>query len=88
MNDVSVLILTLNEEGNIGACIDSCAWCDDIVVFDSMSTDRTREIALQKGARVVERLFDNYSGQRNAALTTVAYSHPWVRTLSAPLARH
>lgn len=83
MNGVSVLILTLNEEINIGECIDSCRWSDDLVVFDSCSTDRTREIAAAKGARVFQRTFDNYAAQRNAALATVTYSHPWVLMVDA-----
>jgi len=80
---VSILILTLNEESNIADCIDACAWSDDIVVFDSLSKDRTREIALFKGARVMERAFDNYAAQRNAALTLVTYKHPWVLMVDA-----
>ena len=83
MSGVSVLILTLNEAVNIGECIDSCAFSDDIVVFDSMSTDETRAIAKQKGARVQERCFDNYAGQRNAALTTVQYRNDWVLMVDA-----
>jgi glycosyltransferase involved in cell wall biosynthesis len=83
MSTVSVLILTLNEETNLADCIDSCAWSDDIVVFDSMSADRTQEIARAKGARVVERAFDNYAAQRNAALTTVPFKHPWVLMVDA-----
>ncbi len=78
-----MLILTLNEESNLAECIDSCAWSDDIVVFDSMSTDRTVPIAIEKGARVVERRFDNYAAQRNAALTTVQYRHPWLLMVDA-----
>ena len=80
---VSVMILTLNEEINIGECIDSCRWSDDVVVFDSFSSDRTREIALAKGARVFQRRFDNYAAQRNAALSTVTYAHPWVLMVDA-----
>jgi glycosyltransferase involved in cell wall biosynthesis len=83
MTGVSVLILTLNEELNIVDCIDSCAWSDDIVVFDSMSEDLTREFAAQRGARVLERRFDNYAAQRNAALATVQYKHPWVLMVDA-----
>jgi glycosyltransferase involved in cell wall biosynthesis len=83
MSSVSVLILTLNEEINIGECIDSCRWSDDLVVFDSCSSDRTREIALAKGARVFQRPFDNYAAQRNAALATVTYAHPWVLMVDA-----
>jgi glycosyltransferase involved in cell wall biosynthesis len=83
MSGVSVLILTLNEESNLPECLDSCAWSDDIVVFDSMSEDRTAAIAREKGARVVERRFDNYAAQRNAALSTVEYKHPWVLMVDA-----
>jgi glycosyltransferase involved in cell wall biosynthesis len=75
--------LTLNEEVNLADCIDSCAWSDDIVVFDSLSVDRTREIALAKGARVIERAFDNYAGQRNAALMEVRYKYPWILMVDA-----
>jgi glycosyltransferase involved in cell wall biosynthesis len=83
MSTVSVLILTLNEEANLADCIDSCSWCDDIVVFDSLSQDRTREIALAKGARVIERCFDNYAAQRNAALGGVQFKNPWVLMVDA-----
>jgi glycosyltransferase involved in cell wall biosynthesis len=83
MSGVSILILTLNEEANLAECIDSCGWSDDIVVFDSMSEDRTLEIAKCKGARVVQRRFDNYAAQRNAALTTVEYKHPWILMVDA-----
>jgi glycosyltransferase involved in cell wall biosynthesis len=83
MAPVSILILTLNEEVNLAECIDSCAWSDDIVVFDSLSADRTCEIALAKGARVIDRAFDNYAAQRNAALTTVTYKYPWVLMIDA-----
>jgi glycosyltransferase involved in cell wall biosynthesis len=83
MSGVSVLILTLNEELNVGECIDSCSWSDDLVVFDSCSGDRTREIALSKGARVFQRPFDDYAAQRNAALSGVAYANPWVLMVDA-----
>jgi len=83
MSGVSILILTLNEETNLAECIDSCAWSDDIVVFDSISTDRTQEVARARGARVIERRFDNYAAQRNVALTSVAYAHPWVLMVDA-----
>jgi glycosyltransferase involved in cell wall biosynthesis len=83
MSGVSILILTLNEEANLAECIDSCGWSDDIVVYDSMSDDRTLEIANAKGARVFQRLFDNYAAQRNAALTAVQYKNPWVLMVDA-----
>jgi len=80
---VSVLILTLNEEINIGACIDSLAWSDDIVVLDSLSTDRTVEIAEGRGARVVQRPFDNWSAHQNWAVQNIQFRHPWVLYLDA-----
>jgi len=83
MASISVLILTLNEETNLAECIDSCAWSDDIVVFDSFSTDRTCEIAAGKSVRLLQRRFDNYAAQRNAALAEVPYKHPWVLMVDA-----
>jgi glycosyltransferase involved in cell wall biosynthesis len=80
---VSILILTLNEEANLPGCLESVAWSDDVVVFDSFSTDRTVEIAKAAGARVIQRKFDNYAAQRNAALTEVQYKHPWVMMVDA-----
>jgi glycosyltransferase involved in cell wall biosynthesis len=75
---VSVLVLTLNEEINIGACLESLAWCDDIVVLDSLSTDRTRAVAEERGARVVTRAFDNWSAHQNWAVANIEFRHPWV----------
>lgn len=75
---ISILILTLNEEINIKDCIQSCSWSDDVVVFDSFSTDKTIEIARECGARVYQRKFDDYASQRNAALHDVEYRNPWL----------
>lgn len=80
---ISILILTLNEEANLPQCLDSVSWSDDIVVFDSLSTDRTVEIAESVGARVFKRRFDNYAAQRNAALSDVEYKNPWVLMVDA-----
>ncbi len=74
---VSVLILTLNEEANLPRCLDSVKWSDDIVIFDSCSTDRTCEMARAAGARVVQRRFDNERDHRAASLQ-VGFKHPWV----------
>ncbi len=80
---VSVLVLTLNEEINIGACLESVRWSDDVVVLDSLSADRTLEIARASGARVIERQFDDYAGQRNFGLQKVSYRNAWVLMLDA-----
>ena len=79
----SILILTLNEEANIAACIDSVSWADDIVVLDSFSSDRTCEIAKEKGAKVYQRKFDNFGSQRNYALDDIEFKHQWLFHLDA-----
>lgn len=80
---ISVLILTLDEESNIAACLASVAWSDDIVVLDSGSRDRTTEIAAAAGARVVHRPFDDWSSHQNWALTNIRFEHPWVLHVDA-----
>jgi len=80
---VSVLILTLNEEINIAACLESLSWCDDVVVLDSLSTDGTQAIAAEHGARVVTRAFDNWSAHQNWAVANIEFRHPWVLYLDA-----
>lgn len=79
----SVLILTLNEERDLPACLASLAGCDDVVVLDSGSTDRTAEIARAAGARVFVRPFDDFAGQRNFAQREIPFPHPWVFHLDA-----
>jgi glycosyltransferase involved in cell wall biosynthesis len=81
--EVSVLILTLNEELNLPRCLASLKWCDDVVVLDSKSNDKTESIAKDMGARVVERVFDNYGNQRNFGLQEIAYKYPWVLMVDA-----
>lgn len=80
---ISTLILTLNEERNLKMCLDSLHWCDDICVLDSFSSDATVEIAKAAGARVVQRQFDNYGSQREAARKEIRYRYPWVLALDA-----
>ena len=80
---VSILILTLNEEANLPACLESIAGFDDVVVFDSFSTDHTVNLAQRTGARVVQRKFDNWAAHQNWALENIAFKHPWVFYLDA-----
>ncbi len=79
---ISVLILTRNEEQDLPGCLASVAWCDDIHIFDSESTDRTVAIARAAGAQVTTRAFDGYARQRNAALQ-LPFRHAWVLVLDA-----
>ncbi len=80
---ISVLLLTLNEEANLPRCFEALAWCDDVVVLDSISRDGTREIGAAAGARVLERAFDDFASQRNFALDTVEFRHEWILHLDA-----
>ena len=80
---VSILILTLNEQINLGACLDSVRWCDDVIVLDSNSVDGTVAIARERGARVVQRPFDNWAAHQNWALANIDFRHPWVFYLDA-----
>jgi len=69
MELLSVVIISYNEEKNIGRCIESVKKiADEIIVVDSFSTDRTKEIALEKGAIVKQEKFRGYIEQKNIAL--------------------
>lgn len=80
--EISVLILTKNEERDLPGALASVAWSDDIHVFDSYSTDATLPIAQAAGAHVHQRVFDDYATHRNAALQ-LPFAHPWVLLLDA-----
>ena len=80
---ISILILTLNEESNLPACLASVKWSDDIVVLDSYSSDRTCYIAKDFGARVVQRQFDNWSSHYNWAMENIHFKNSWVFYLDA-----
>jgi heptosyltransferase III len=70
MVKISAVVITYNEERNIGRCIDSLFHvADEIVVIDSFSKDRTKEICLEKGVRVVEHPFKSHIDQKNFAVT-------------------
>ena len=58
---VSVLVLTRNEEANIAACLESVRWAGETFVVDSLSTDRTAEIARSLGAGVFLHPFEGYA---------------------------
>ncbi len=77
------MILTLDEAPNILGCLESVAWCDDVVVLDSYSSDATIEIARGSGARVVQHHFNDYASQRNFGMRDIQYRHPWILMLDA-----
>lgn len=76
MTEISVVIITFNEEKNIARCIDSVAGiADDIVVLDSFSTDRTEAICNEKGVRFIQHKFDGHIEQKNRAITHAKFPH-------------
>lgn len=83
MNNVSVLILTKNEQQYLPGCLQSVAWSDDIHVYDSVSSDRTVEIARSFGASVTQRPFDNWASHQNWGLANLPFKHPWVFYIDA-----
>lgn len=76
MVQISVVIITYNEEGNIGRCLDAVLpVADDIVVVDSFSKDQTEKICKEKGARFVQHAFEGHIEQKNWAITQAKYPH-------------
>jgi len=76
MPKLSVVIITFNEERNIGRCIGSVREvADEIVVVDSSSTDRTREICENSGVKFIEHSFEGHIQQKNFAITQAKYPY-------------
>ncbi|MBV9557925.1 MAG: glycosyltransferase family 2 protein [Pseudolabrys sp.] len=78
---MSAIIITRNEAENIAACLDALLFCDERVVVDSASTDRTREIAAKMGARVVDHEFAGFGPQKNFALSLA--TGDWILSIDA-----
>lgn len=79
----SIYILTYNEEVDIAACIESAQETDDIVVVDSLSSDRTQEIATSYPVRFVQHPFESHGKQRTWMLREVPAKYPWIYILEA-----
>jgi hypothetical protein len=77
------IILTYNESANITKCIESLRFCDQVVVFDSFSTDDTMTLAMWAGVQIIQHPFENYAQQRNAALESVQDVAEWVLFVDA-----
>ena len=78
---ISAAIITYNEERNIARALESLRCCDEIVVVDSGSTDRTVELATKLGARVLDMAWRGYAGQKNYA--SECCENDWVLSLDA-----
>lgn len=78
---VSACVIAKDEEERLPACLESLGFCDEVVVVDSGSRDRTREIAAAAGARVIENRWPGFAAQRNVALDHA--SGTWVLEIDA-----
>lgn len=81
---ISVIILTYNDDVQIGECLSSIrGLTDDIVVVDSFSTDRTLDICREHGARIYQNPFVNQAIQFNWALDNIEVEHDWILRLDS-----
>jgi glycosyltransferase involved in cell wall biosynthesis len=78
---ISLIVITRDEEALIGQCLRSAWFCDEMVLIDSFSTDRTVEIATALGASVTQHEFTNYVAQKQMALDRA--TGDWVLLLDA-----
>ena len=92
MVKISALILAKNEERNIKACIETLSFVDDILVIDDFSTDKTKAIAEELGARVIQHSMNgDWGAQQTFAIQNAKYE--WVlfvdadERISDPLAK-
>ena len=82
MIQLSVVVITYNEEKNIGRCLSSVKdVADEILVVDSFSKDKTAQIARERGARVIDHNFEGYGQQKNFATNNA--THDWILSLDA-----
>ena len=83
-DNISIFIITYNEEIDIKQCLDSVTWSNDVVILDSFSTDKTLSIAHTfNNVRTFQKEFENYSNQRNHGLKNINFKNPWVLILDA-----
>ncbi|MCU0512704.1 MAG: glycosyltransferase family 2 protein [Anaerolineae bacterium] len=84
MPELLAVVLTYNEREHITACLETLRFADASLVVDSFSTDDTVALAQQSGAQVLQRVFDHYAGQRDAALAAAqAAGAAWVLFVDA-----
>jgi glycosyltransferase involved in cell wall biosynthesis len=78
---ITATIITYNEERKIARALESLRCCDEVVVVDSGSSDRTPEIAEKLGARVIATPWGGYAGQKNYAAERA--THDWILSIDA-----
>jgi glycosyltransferase involved in cell wall biosynthesis len=82
---ITVIILTLNEVGNVGPCVSTVEWADDVIIVDSGSTDGTLDLArkARPDVRAFVHSFRDFGEQRNWALDKTEPRHEWIAFLDA-----
>jgi glycosyltransferase involved in cell wall biosynthesis len=78
---ITATIITFNEAENIRAACESVSWADEVLVVDSESTDSTREVAHECGARVIKKAWPGFAAQKQFAVDEA--KHDWVFSLDA-----
>ena len=81
MKKISAIIPTFNEEHNILDAIDSVSWADEVIIVDSFSSDKTVELAKDKGAKVIQREYEYSASQKNWAIPQA--ENEWIILLDA-----
>ena len=78
---ISCVIITFNEEENLSECLNLVSWCDEIIVVDSGSTDKTIEIAEKFGAKVYKKDFAGFGEQKQYAVSLA--DNDWIFSIDA-----
>src|SRR5258708_25020501 len=78
---ISAVIITYNEGGNIRRTLSKLAWCDEIVIVDSYSTDNTADICREFGARIFFKTFEGYGAQKKFAVSRA--KNDWILCIDA-----
>ena len=78
---LSTVIITYNEEQKLAECLNSISFSDEVIVVDSLSTDKTKEIAERARARFYTRPFDDFSSQKNYAMNQA--KGEWILSIDA-----
>ena len=80
-HQISAALITFNEENNIAHTLEKLTWCDEIVVVDSNSTDKTKEICTSFGAKVYSKEFNGYGEQKQFLVEKCSFD--WVLSIDA-----
>lgn len=80
-NRITAIILTFNEERQIRDCLESIKWVDEIIVIDSLSTDRTIDICREYTDKIYQRRYQRYARTRNWSFQFASYN--WILAVDA-----